>query len=134
MRIFSIQPNYISNNQPKYSSGINNRSVISFQGAPGCSAVKEAENAVPTLLLFTMKGCPACERVMAFLNKHKEVFMENGKLKVGILDIAKPENQEEYKRLGGVRYVPYFVDTKNNIRMYESRDIIKHLATLLPKK
>jgi len=74
------------------------------------------------LLLYTLNGCPYCERVI----KHLE---EKG-LEYRNLEISDPVNKDELLHLGGEEQVPFLVDTEHNAKMYQSDDIVQYLDTL----
>ena len=73
--------------------------------------------------LYLAEGCPYCVKV--------RVFMENS----GIAYVHKPVPlgsktnalKDELRQLGGKAQVPFLVDKKNDIKMYESDDIIAYL-------
>lgn len=69
--------------------------------------------------LYTYGACPYCEKVRkAFAEmgiKYQEIFAEYG----------SPES-EELIALGGKGQVPFLLDEKNGVQMYESDDIINY--------
>ena len=73
-------------------------------------------------LLFIKEFCPYCQKVM----KH----IEEKNIDCKFLDVTDPVNLDELIILGGKEQVPFFVDTENNVKMYESDEIIKYLDTL----
>lgn len=69
--------------------------------------------------LYIEKGCPFSRRVMSFMKKHK--------MKVQLRDTDEHRYEKELIAKGGKRQTPYFVDTKSQVEMYESQDIIDYL-------
>lgn len=76
------------------------------------------------LFLYILPTCPYCLKVIEVL--------ENSNLEYELLDINNKINLETLLKLGGKRQVPFLVDAKNDIQLYESEDIIAYLETLLP--
>ncbi len=74
------------------------------------------------LLLYTMEGCPYCQKVI----KH----LESKNIEYRAMDVSDPVNMDELLHLGGDDQVPFFVDTEHNAKMYESDDIIQYIDTL----
>ena len=72
---------------------------------------------MPTLYVKT--GCPFCIMVQSKI--------EDMGLEVNELNIADDTNGEDLIELGGKRQVPFLVDEKNDVKMYESSDIIDYL-------
>lgn len=72
--------------------------------------------------LFILKNCPYCKKVIDFLTQTK--------LDYELLDINVQQNFDLMIQLGGKRQVPFLFDNKNNVAMYESKDIIEYLKTL----
>ena len=74
------------------------------------------------LTLYSKEGCPFCRQVFAVIDRLN--------LEVEIKDILEDEaNAAELETLGGKRQVPYLVDTDNDVALFESDDIVKHLQT-----
>ncbi len=48
-------------------------------------------------------------------------------LEVEIKSVENPDVQSELTALGGKSQVPYLVDSKQEVSMYESDDIVNHL-------
>lgn len=72
------------------------------------------------LTLYMKPTCPFCRRVVAVI--------ERLDLEVEMKDIeAEPALAQELEARGGKRMVPYLVDTKADVEMYESDDIVMHL-------
>lgn len=72
------------------------------------------------LFLYYKPGCEYCARVQRFLDEHS--------IAITLRDIVTiPEHAEDLIERGGKRQVPYLVDDKKNVEMYESDDIIKYL-------
>lgn len=74
-------------------------------------------------ILYIEQHCPYSRRVMNFMKKNN--------LKVELRDRDKKPNEKELIKRGGKRQTPYFVDTKTQVEMYESQDIIEYLKTQL---
>ena len=74
-------------------------------------------------ILYIEQGCPYCAQVKAFMKKHK--------MKVEMRDIDASPFGKQLKERGGKKQVPYLVDTKTQIEMYESGDIVDYLETQL---
>lgn len=72
--------------------------------------------------LYILETCPYCQKVINFL--------KTSDLNYNLLDINEPQNYEEMMTLGEKRQVPFLFDSKNNVVMYESNDIIEYLKTL----
>lgn len=71
------------------------------------------------LTLYIKTGCPFCHRVV-------DVGTELG-ISFDEKNIANDSVAAELISRGGKRQVPYLVDTKQNIEMYESEDIVAYL-------
>ena len=71
------------------------------------------------LKLFTTSVCPYCDYV-------KAEFKKLG-VKYETVDASLPENREELIKLGGKSQVPFLLDEEKNVKMYESRDIVKYV-------
>lgn len=72
------------------------------------------------LFLYIKEGCPFCEKVLKYVEKHK--------IRIEQKDIYKErENLEELLKMGGRRQVPFLVDNEKGIFMYESSGIIEYL-------
>lgn len=63
-----------------------------------------------------------CRRVQAVIDRLE--------LPVEIKDISDSEVAAELEKRGGKVQVPYLVDTKASVEMYESDDIVSHLQKL----
>ena len=72
--------------------------------------------------LFILKNCPYCRKVVDFL--------EINNIEHKLLNIDEKQNYDEMIKLGGKRQVPFLFNSKNNVVMYESNDIIEYLKTL----
>lgn len=70
--------------------------------------------------LYVLETCPYCRKVMDFL--------EENNISYNKFDITYPENHEKLLDLGGSDQVPFLYDSKNNIKMYESDDIIAYMT------
>ncbi|MCB9818979.1 glutathione S-transferase N-terminal domain-containing protein [Candidatus Nomurabacteria bacterium] len=72
------------------------------------------------LILYYKPNCSYCQTVLR--------FAEEQSLTLDLRDIATvPEHAEDLIERGGKRQVPYLVDDKKEIEMYESDDIITYL-------
>lgn len=72
------------------------------------------------LELYQKESCPYCYKVRLEFEK------------MGIDYVIKPmpdgsARRSELKKVGGVEQVPFLVDTENNVKMYESDDIINYV-------
>ncbi|MEK7107352.1 MAG: glutathione S-transferase N-terminal domain-containing protein [Patescibacteria group bacterium] len=74
------------------------------------------------LTLYVKTGCPWCEKVLSFAGE-KGIQFE-------LRNIADAKIAEELIARGGKRQVPYLVDGKNQIEMYESADIVEYLKKI----
>ena len=72
-------------------------------------------------ILYTKTGCSFCELV---LEKAKRLGIH-----IDERNISEERNLEELLRRGGKRQVPFLVDEKGGVSMYESSDIIKYLVS-----
>jgi glutaredoxin len=72
-----------------------------------------------------MESCPYCRKVMKF-------FEENN-IEYNKKDIADEKNLEKLLDLGCKRQVPFLYDPQNDVKMYESDDIIDYAAELKTK-
>jgi len=72
------------------------------------------------LFLYVKEGCPFCEKVLRYAEKHR-IYIEQK-------DIYKEKkNLEELLRIGGKRQVPFLVDEDKGVSMYESSEIVEYL-------
>ncbi len=72
------------------------------------------------LTLYSKSTCPFCRRVVAVLDRLK--------LDYELKDIEEDAaNAEELVAHGGKRQVPYLIDEKEGVALYESDDIVAHL-------
>ena len=74
------------------------------------------------LILYMLEACPYCKKVVEHLEEHNLEFRS--------LDISNPVNLDELLVLGEKEQVPFLVDTDNNVKMYESDEIIQYIETL----
>jgi glutaredoxin len=70
-------------------------------------------------ILYIKTGCFWCEKVTSFAH-------EQG-IQLDLRNIAEKGVAEELIARGGKRQVPYLVNRRNAIEMYESADIIQYL-------
>ena len=71
------------------------------------------------LKLYVRTGCPYCAAVLRKLNEEGIPYEE--------LNVSDPNVEKELIELGGKRQTPFFHDEENNVKMYESGDIIDYL-------
>ena len=76
-------------------------------------------------ILYIEQGCPYCGQVKSFAKKNK--------IKLELRDVDVSPFGKQLIERGGKRQIPYLVDTKTQIEMYESGDIINYLETQLVK-
>jgi glutaredoxin len=57
-------------------------------------------------------------------------FLEENNISYSKMDISNRENYDALLNLGGMEQVPFLNDTENNVKMYESDDIIKYVSKL----
>lgn len=69
--------------------------------------------------LYILETCPYCKKVMA--------FMKDNDIKFNKHDVSEPESYVTLQELGGKSQVPFLIDEDNDIKMYESDDIIEYL-------
>lgn len=75
--------------------------------------------------LYYKPTCPFCQRVLQ--------MADNLGVTLNLKDISEDESfAEELIARGGKRMVPYLVDEKNGVEMYESSDIIDYLREHKP--
>ncbi len=73
--------------------------------------------------LYIRDYCPYCHRVLDFL--------ENTSLKLEIKDIKNSSYEKELLEIGAKIQVPFLFDQENNVKLYESLDIIKYLKKFI---
>lgn len=71
------------------------------------------------LTLYIRTGCPFCARVTEKL--------EDLNLSYEKKNIADPAVADELVERGGMRQVPFLVDSERGVEMYESADIVRYL-------
>lgn len=72
------------------------------------------------LTLYYKPTCPFCQRVIQ--------MAENLKVELDLKDVSEDEQaMNELLEKGGLRQVPYLVDSDKNTAMYESSDIIDYI-------
>ena len=71
------------------------------------------------LILYTLNGCPFCEKVISFFDEMGLIY-ENKPINVD-------ENKEEMSQYTDKQAVPYFYDTEKNFGIHESEDIISYV-------
>ena len=71
--------------------------------------------------LFVMESCPYCQKVL-------KSFDENS-VDYTVRDISDRENYEALISLGGKEQVPFLYDEENDVKMYESDDIINYVLS-----
>lgn len=72
--------------------------------------------------LYVMSGCPYCKKVLDFLNDNGIAYHK--------FDISDSDNYNQLMTLGGVEQVPFLHDEDNDVKMYESSDIIEYIKNL----
>ena len=73
------------------------------------------------LTLYYKPTCAFSRRVMAVIDRLElEVEMKN---------VAEADFKAELEEFGGRSQTPFFVDTDNDVKMYESDDIVNYLQT-----
>jgi anaphase-promoting complex subunit 7 len=72
------------------------------------------------LTLYVKTGCPYCAVVLHELAELELPFEEK--------NIEDDAVAQELIERGGKRQVPYLVDEKNGVEMYESGDIVEYIA------
>lgn len=72
--------------------------------------------------LYILETCPYSIKVMN--------YCEENNIKYNKFNIAEPENLKRLLELGGMQQVPFLYDETNNIKMYESDDIIAYIKNL----
>ncbi|OGG45678.1 hypothetical protein A2673_03940 [Candidatus Kaiserbacteria bacterium RIFCSPHIGHO2_01_FULL_50_13] len=71
------------------------------------------------MVIYVKTGCPFCAKVLAVARELNVALEERNIADLGVAD--------ELIARGGKRQVPYVVDEKNNVEMYESGDIVEYL-------
>lgn len=69
--------------------------------------------------LYISETCPYCKKVMKFLDENNISYNK--------FDTANKDNILRLMTIGGKDQVPFLDDKKNNIKMYESQDIIDYI-------
>lgn len=72
------------------------------------------------LELYIMETCPYSRKVMKYFADHNINYKKH--------DIEEPHNLEMLMKLGGEQQVPFLYDPDNNVKMYESDDIIEYAS------
>ena len=67
--------------------------------------------------------CPYCNKVISFLNDNNILFNK--------YDTSNDDNVLRLLTIGGKEQVPFIYDSQNDVRLYESDDIIKYLSDKL---
>ena len=71
--------------------------------------------------LYILKTCPYCKKVIG--------FMDENKVKSSLVAVSDPENYNELIEIGGNAQVPFLVDCENDVKLYESDEIIDYLKS-----
>ena len=69
--------------------------------------------------LYILKTCPYCKKVIE--------FMDENNIKYSLKDVANSDKYNELIKIGGKSQVPFLVDNNNNVKLYESDEIIDYL-------
>ena len=69
--------------------------------------------------LYILETCPFYRKVMEFCQENKITFNKH--------DISNEINSDKLMKLGGKHQVPFLYDKENNVKMYESDEIIDYL-------
>ncbi|PWL74966.1 glutaredoxin [Candidatus Gastranaerophilales bacterium] len=56
-------------------------------------------------------------------------FLKENDIKFNKHDVSEPENYEALQELGGKSQVPFLIDEDNDVKMYESDEIIEYLKS-----
>ena len=56
-------------------------------------------------------------------------FLKENDIKFNKYDVSEPENYEALQELGGKSQVPFLIDEDNDVKMYESDEIIEYLKS-----
>ena len=70
--------------------------------------------------LYILETCPYCRKVTDFLDKNAIQYHK--------FYISNAANKEKLISIGGKEQVPFLYDEENDVKMYESEDIIKYLS------
>jgi glutaredoxin len=76
------------------------------------------------LTLYVKTGCPYCERVLN--------YFEENPLPHELRNIQDDAVAAELIEQGGMRQVPFLIDSEQNVKLYESLDIIEYLKNTYP--
>lgn len=71
--------------------------------------------------LYILQTCPYCKKVIE--------FMDENNVKYSLVDVSDPEKYNELIEIGGSAQVPFLVDCENNVKLYESDEIIDYLKS-----
>ena len=71
-------------------------------------------------ILYYKPNCPYCQKVLAFAEEENVEF--------DLRDIHENGHASALVKKGGKKQVPFLVDEKGDIAMYESDDIIAYLT------
>lgn len=72
--------------------------------------------------LFITETCPYCKKVVNYMQENNIDYEKK--------DVSNSEHRKTLIDLGGKDQVPFLHDPDNNVRMYESNDIIKYVSEL----
>ena len=75
-----------------------------------------------TLELYAFEGCMSCRRVRQVLSELDLDYLHRS------CPMGDSDNRRRLLERGGKVQVPYLVDPNHGVEMYESADIIAHLA------
>ena len=74
------------------------------------------------LELYISESCPFSRKVLNFFDDNHIEYIKK--------DISESENFEKLMSLGGIHQVPFLYDKDNDVKMYESDDIIDYVSEL----
>ena len=70
--------------------------------------------------LFVMENCPYCLKVRKYFDENSVDYT--------LRDISDRDNYEALISLGGKEQVPFLYDEENDVKLYESDDIIDFVS------
>lgn len=73
--------------------------------------------------LYILETCPYSRKVMDYLEENKISYSKK--------DVKEPENYEALLEIGGKGQVPFLYDEENDVKLYDSDEIIDYLKNNL---